>query len=102
MEIDLEKDTAVREWMKGEGWPRTERAVFEPDPQTGFWVWREERFGEPSPTLAIHESLVRYSAPQELTAILRVVGVADALRRHSRVRLWEGGRLTGYGRKDPP
>lgn len=96
MTIEPEKDALVREWMEAEGWKGAETAVWKQDPEMGFWIWRHHReAGEPTRILAIHEPVIRQHTAAELVANLRLLGVAQVIRRHAKVRVWERG-VTGY------
>jgi hypothetical protein len=84
-------DAAIMTWMSGQGW-NVAPARREMDPETGFYVWREEepRIGK-SHALWIAESMVRNLSAGAVVAILNKEGMAEELRISFKVRIEERG-----------
>jgi hypothetical protein len=91
--IDRDKDTRVVDWLAEEGWKGADHTIWTDNTETGFWVWWHRSEGG---LLAIHEPVVKERTADELIAYLRLLCVADDMRKHGKVRVWEGGRITRY------
>jgi hypothetical protein len=93
VDIDREKDARIVAWLAEEGWKGADHAIWADNSEIGFWVWWHRSEGG---LLAIHEPIVRERTADELIAYLRLLGVAEDMRKHGKVRVWEGARITRY------
>jgi hypothetical protein len=76
--------------MTRHGW-RVAPARWEMDPETGFFVWQEQKAQGEAHAVWVAEQMVRHLSAGELVNVLDREGVAEDLRISFRVQIQERG-----------
>jgi hypothetical protein len=77
-----ETDAAVREWMKGQGFPAGSTRYYSDEE---VYAWRHETAGG-SPTLWVARTVLEDNNPAALVAALDRLGIGDRLRTTPKAR----------------
>jgi hypothetical protein len=76
--------------MTGHGW-RVAPAQWAMDPETGFYVWQEQKAQGEVYALWAAEPMIGHLSARELVDVLNSEGVAEDLRTSFRVQIQERG-----------